>query len=98
MPNHVSIDEFAVQLVMCHGVWPGTHNAHGAFQDVEKLRQLVQGARAQEPPERRNAVIRLGGLRNDRTVLADSHAPKLVDNDFLAVQAVTALAKQNGSL
>ena len=37
------------------------------------------------------------GLRHHRAVLANRHATELVDSDFLAVQAVAALAEQNRS-
>src|SRR3569833_2108235 len=97
MSNHVSADELAVHLVVSHGVRTRPYDAHGAFQDVEELWKLIQGARAQDSAKRRYTVVRLRGLGNHGAVLTDRHAAKLVDDDFLAVQTVTALLEENRS-
>src|SRR5690606_30409548 len=95
VPDHVALDELAVGLVVGYRMRPWADHAHAPLQHVEELRQFVERGAAQEPPERRDAVVVAGGLADVVAVLGDLHRAELPDDDLAAVQAVATLAKEH---
>jgi hypothetical protein len=91
VPQHVSLDQLAVHLVVRHCVRPGADDAHPALQHVDELRQLVERGPAHESAQRRDARVTLGALRDLGAVFRDLHGAELVDHDFVAIEAVAAL-------
>ncbi len=51
VPDHVAVDQLAVQLVVRHRVRPRPDHAHAPLQHVDELRQLVERGAAQERAE-----------------------------------------------
>jgi hypothetical protein len=95
--QHVAGDELAVELVVGDGVGAGADDAHAALEDVDELRQFVQGGLAQEGADGGEAAVALPGLGDVVAVLAHGHGAELVDDDFLALQTVAALAEDDGA-
>src|SRR5690606_20373000 len=95
VPQHVPLDQLAGLNVPRVWLRARPDQAHPAVQDVQELRHLVQRIAAQEVAYRRHPRVVFLDLNEIVAVLADGPRPKLVDDDFLAVQSVTALLEQH---
>ena len=95
VPEHVAANEFTVLLIMRHGVRSRANERHGSPQDVDELRQFIEGGAAQEGAEAGDARIVLLRLHDFCAVLLYMHGSKLPHLDPVATQAVTVLAKED---
>src|SRR5580700_11857135 len=64
----VVFDCGAVELVMRQGMGPWAHQRHIAFENVQKLRQLVDARTPEEEPKPRQASVALAGLKDLWTI------------------------------
>ena len=94
--THVAlVDPLPIVFVVRDGVRSRPHQAHRSPDDVEELRELVERGSAHQSPEPRDALIALGGLRHDGTILGDPHRSELEDVDDLPVEAISSLTEQD---
>lgn len=77
----------------------GSHHAHVPFQDVPKLRQFVQAALADEPADRRDALILVPGREAGHAVLLGihPHAAELIDGELSSVLGEAHLLIDRGA-
>src|SRR3981081_3272616 len=59
--NHVTGYLAAIVLVHRDGVWAGPDDAHGAFEDIEELRQLIERGPANEGAHPGDALVAAAG-------------------------------------
>src|SRR5690606_4366793 len=95
VPDHVSLDALAVVEVVQHRVGARPHQGHVAAQHIEQLRQFVQRAAPQQPPDRRDSGIVTGGLaqRVARVMVHGAELPELDDPASSAVALPAAQAR-----
>ena len=54
VPDHVALDQAPILFIVRHRMGSRTDQAHVAAQDIDELRQLVNGVPAQQTPDRRD--------------------------------------------
>src|SRR5260370_27383883 len=94
--HHVALDEFAIFLVMRHGVGTGAHQAHTALKDIDELRQLIQGGASEYGPDACDAAVAPRRLPDLLSVLGHAHGPEFVHGNLASIQTVTALLEYDG--
>src|SRR5690606_20128249 len=70
VPQHVTIDELAILLVVSYCVRAQTNQNHAAEEDVKQLRYLIERCPTQETTEGCHARIAPGHLRHFVVVFA----------------------------
>src|SRR5262249_46638093 len=87
------------EFVVSESVRPRADDRHVSQENVDQLRELVDGILAQEQAQPCHAIVALLGLR-DLAVLASSHRAELVDVERSSQESAAALAEEprTGSL
>ena len=98
MPVHVIVDEFAVFIIVHDGVRARSDQRHGAGQNIDELRQLVNTAGAQQTAEPRYPGIIALRLPNRAAVFQNRHRAEFVNRELATVEAAAALAKDNRTI
>ena len=94
--HHVLGYEFGIFLCVEQHVWPWTDDRHVAYQDVPELWQLIDVVVTHELTKTGLSRVVLRGL-DKVAVFVHLHAPELVAPEFFAIQAVSALAEEDGA-
>src|SRR3954470_5427172 len=76
-------------------MWTRTHDRHRPGQNLQELRELVEGGSPQERAERRHARVVLLGLNDLVTILADREGENLEHPNLFPVEAVAPLAEKD---
>src|ERR1700735_2131488 len=75
---------------------PRAYNAHVAFENIDKLRQLIQACLSQKRTHSGSSRIILGGpVGIAFRALADFHGPELQHMEKLAVKSYAILRKKH---
>ena len=75
----------------------GTNEAHVAFEDVEKLRKLVQVGRPEEPADRGDSRV-ISGNQVNALVRPDLHGSELVHRELPCLPSYPSLPKDDGTI
>ena len=93
----VSVDQFAVLLVVLESMGPRSDQRHASRYHVHQLRDLVEARTAQERAQLGDPGIAAPCLAHTAfRLVVYAHRSELPDFDGLAVQPTTSLAKQYG--
>src|SRR5690349_15495606 len=85
VPDHVSLYEIAINFIVCHSVRARANDTHASLQDVDELREFVEGILAQKGSDASDSRIVFLCLPYGIAIFANSHGAKFINENFLSI-------------